>query len=183
MNQVYFDTARLMTQVAPLVFADNIFALKGGTAINLFIRDMPRLSVDLDLVFRDHTLPREQALEQITAALRQSAERLKFFRATRHAVFRQFVRYTVKSDNGDVGPELSRIEADEAGRSAAHTFDCGPCGRHACHSRPHSHPFAGKSCQLIVCWGILAPQRLVRQNAAPPSHLGQPTPMRQSFCG
>jgi hypothetical protein len=77
MNQVYFDTARLMTQVAPFVFADNIFALKGGTAINLFIRDMPRLSVDLDLVFRDHTLPRERALEQITAALRQSAERLK----------------------------------------------------------------------------------------------------------
>jgi predicted nucleotidyltransferase component of viral defense system len=77
MNQVYFDTARLMTQVAPLVFADNIFALKGGTAINLFIRDMPRLSVDLDLVFRDHTLARERASEQITAALRQSAERLK----------------------------------------------------------------------------------------------------------
>jgi len=38
---------------------------------------MPRLSVDLDLVFRDHTLPRERALEQITAALRQSVERLK----------------------------------------------------------------------------------------------------------
>src|SRR6202453_1377431 len=74
---VYFDTARLMTQVAPLVFADNAFALRGGTAINLFIRDMPRLSVDLDLVFPDYTLPREQALEQITAALRQSAERLK----------------------------------------------------------------------------------------------------------
>jgi hypothetical protein len=77
MNQVYFDTARMMTQVAPLVFKGNIFALKGGTAINLFIRDMPRLSVDLDLVFPDHTLPREQALEQITAALRQSAERLR----------------------------------------------------------------------------------------------------------
>ena len=77
MNQVYFDTARLMTQVAPFVFADQAFALKGGTAINLFIRDMPRLSVDLDLVFREHTLPREQALEQITAALRQSAEHLK----------------------------------------------------------------------------------------------------------
>src|SRR5580692_4281654 len=77
MNQVYFDTARLMTQVAPVVFADNIFALKGGTAINLFIRDMPRLSVDLDLVFVDYTLPRARALEQITAALRKSAERLK----------------------------------------------------------------------------------------------------------
>lgn len=55
MNPVYLDTARLLTQVAPLVFADDTFALKGGTAINLFVRDMPRLSVDLDLVFRDYT--------------------------------------------------------------------------------------------------------------------------------
>ena len=86
MNQVYFDTARIMTQVAPLVFKGNIFALKGGTAINLFIRDMPRLSVDLDLVFPDHTLPREQALEQITAALRQSAERLRFQGFQTHTV-------------------------------------------------------------------------------------------------
>ncbi len=51
MNQVYLDTARLLTQVAPLVFEGDIFALKGGTAINLFVRDMPRLFVDLDLVF------------------------------------------------------------------------------------------------------------------------------------
>ena len=40
------------------MFADGVFALKGGTAINLFVRDMPRLSVDLDLVFTDHRLPR-----------------------------------------------------------------------------------------------------------------------------
>lgn len=54
MNQIYLDTARLLTQVAPLVFVGDTFALKGGTAINLFIRDMTRLSVDLDLVFPDH---------------------------------------------------------------------------------------------------------------------------------
>ncbi len=77
MNQVYLDTARLMTQAAPLVFAGDVFALKGGTAINLFTRDMPRLSVDLDLVFPDYTLPRDQALNRITRALRASAERLK----------------------------------------------------------------------------------------------------------
>ena len=76
MNQVYLDTARLLTQVAPLVFVDGTFALKGGTAINLFIRDMPRLSVDLDLVFSDQTLPRDQALMRINEAIRQSAERL-----------------------------------------------------------------------------------------------------------
>lgn len=76
MNQIYLDTARLLTQVAPLVFTDNTFALKGGTAINLFVRDMPRLSVDLDLVFPDYTLPRAQALAQINDTIRQAAERL-----------------------------------------------------------------------------------------------------------
>lgn len=77
MNQVYLDTARLLTQVAPLVFANNAFALKGGTAINLFVRDMPRLSVDLDLVFADHTLAREEALGRINEAIRSAGQRLK----------------------------------------------------------------------------------------------------------
>lgn len=77
MNPVYLDTARLLIQVAPLVFADDTFALTGGTAINLFVRDMPRLSVDLDLVFPDHTLPRDHALVRINGAIRQAAARLK----------------------------------------------------------------------------------------------------------
>src|SRR6202171_1999489 len=77
MNQTYLDTARLLTQVAPLVLVDDTFALKGGTAINLFVRDMPRLSVDLDLVFPDHTLPRERTLRRINEAIRQSATRLQ----------------------------------------------------------------------------------------------------------
>lgn len=77
MNQVYLDTARLLTQVAPLVFSDDTFALKGGTAINLFVRDMPRLSVDLDLVFPDYSLEREQALQRIGEAVRQAADRLE----------------------------------------------------------------------------------------------------------
>ena len=76
MNQIYLDTARLLTQIAPFVFADGTFALKGGTAINLFIRNMPRLSVDLDLVFTDHSLARGAALARINEAIRQSAERL-----------------------------------------------------------------------------------------------------------
>ena len=77
MNQVYLDTARLLTQVAPLVFIDNVFALKGGTAINLFVRDMPRLSVDLDLVFVDHRLDRDEALAKINDAIRRAVDRLK----------------------------------------------------------------------------------------------------------
>lgn len=42
MNPLYLDTARLLIQVAPLVFADGAFALKGGTAINLFMRAICR---------------------------------------------------------------------------------------------------------------------------------------------
>jgi predicted nucleotidyltransferase component of viral defense system len=59
------------------VLVDDTFALKGGTAINLFVRDMPRLSVDLDLVLPDHTLPREPALKRINDAIHQSVARLK----------------------------------------------------------------------------------------------------------
>lgn len=77
MNQVYLDSARLLTRVVPLVLVDDTFALKGGTAINLFVRDMPRLSVDLDLVFPDHTVPRAEALKRINEAIRQSVARLK----------------------------------------------------------------------------------------------------------
>ena len=77
MNQLYLESARLLIRVAPLVLVDDTFALKGGTAINLFVRDMPRLSVDLDLVFPDHTLQREQALRRINEAIRQSVARLK----------------------------------------------------------------------------------------------------------
>jgi len=76
-NQFYIDAARLLIQAAPVVFESGVFALKGGTAINLFVRDMPRLSVDLDLVFPDHSLTREQALAQINEAVRQASARLK----------------------------------------------------------------------------------------------------------
>ncbi len=86
MNQVYLDSARLLTRVAPLVLVDDTFALKGGTAINLFVRDMPRLSVDLDLVFPEHTVPRAEALKRINEAIRQSVARLKKQRFQTHAL-------------------------------------------------------------------------------------------------
>lgn len=47
MDKQYADTVRLLLNVAPEVFNNNIFAMKGGTAINLFLQDMPRLSVDI----------------------------------------------------------------------------------------------------------------------------------------
>lgn len=51
MNDAYLNAVRLLHKVAPTVFASDAFALKGGTAINLFLQDLPRLSVDMDLVY------------------------------------------------------------------------------------------------------------------------------------
>jgi hypothetical protein len=73
MNRAYIDAVRLLLEVAPEIFREPVFALKGGTAINLFLHDMPRLSVDLDLVYIDHQPGRDEALQHIGAALSTAA--------------------------------------------------------------------------------------------------------------
>lgn len=70
MNQEYVSTVRLLLAIAPAIFRSPHFALKGGTALNLFLHDMPRLSVDIDLVFTDHAIGREDALRTIAADLK-----------------------------------------------------------------------------------------------------------------
>lgn len=67
MDKTYADTVRLLLAVAPDVFANDIFAMKGGTAINLFVRDMPRLSVDIDVVYLPWQTPRDEALQAINS--------------------------------------------------------------------------------------------------------------------
>jgi predicted nucleotidyltransferase component of viral defense system len=47
----YLAQVQLILRVIPEIAREEIFALKGGTAINLFLRDLPRLSVDIDLVY------------------------------------------------------------------------------------------------------------------------------------
>ena len=47
----YVEQVRLLLSVLPDMAREPMFALKGGTAINLFHRDMPRLSVDIDLTY------------------------------------------------------------------------------------------------------------------------------------
>jgi hypothetical protein len=51
MNEAYREQVRLMLDLLPFIADESIFALKGGTAINFFVRDMPRLSVDIDLTY------------------------------------------------------------------------------------------------------------------------------------
>jgi predicted nucleotidyltransferase component of viral defense system len=78
MDSRYKDTVALLLDAIPLVFEQKCFALKGGTAINLFCRDMPRLSVDIDLVFIGAELPdRDKSLSAIENSLRQIAIELE----------------------------------------------------------------------------------------------------------
>lgn len=67
-DPVYVRQAELLVRCLPEIGKQPVFALKGGTAINLFVRPMPRLSVDIDLAY----LPlsgRDEALADITRAL------------------------------------------------------------------------------------------------------------------
>ena len=66
-REAYAAQVALLVRALPLVADEPEFALKGGTAINLFYRDMPRLSVDIDLTY----VPlddRRTALANISAA-------------------------------------------------------------------------------------------------------------------
>ena len=72
----YRQQVALLIRVIPFVAAEKVFALKGGTAINLFVRDMPRLSVDIDLTY----LPvedRTASLAAIDAAMMRIKERIE----------------------------------------------------------------------------------------------------------
>lgn len=109
----YQQQVQLLLQILPLVNAENCFALKGGTAINLFIRDLPRLSIDIDLVY----LPLEEratALANITLALDRIAEAIRatLKGASVTAVYqdkRDALRLLVDRDGVRVKVELSPV--------------------------------------------------------------------------
>lgn len=66
MKQEYVHAVDLLLEAAPIVFNTNTLALKGGTALNLFVQDLPRLSVDLDVVVVNHDSTREDVLRLIS---------------------------------------------------------------------------------------------------------------------
>jgi hypothetical protein len=75
-SEQFRKQAALLVRAIPLVAAETCFALKGGTAIDLFVRDMPRLSVDIDLTY----LPvgdRATSLANIDAAMQRLEKRIR----------------------------------------------------------------------------------------------------------
>ncbi len=53
----------LLLRCLPEIDRQRCFALKGGTAINFFVRDLPRISVDIDLAYLP-LHPRNEALRE-----------------------------------------------------------------------------------------------------------------------
>jgi len=117
-NTIYFKQALLLVQMLPIVAKESCFALKGGTAINLFVRDLPRLSVDIDLVYlpiepRDESLKNMQlSLERIASDINQ----LPNINATRQDNRLDEMRIIVNSNNAQI-----KIEVSPVARGTLHT--------------------------------------------------------------
>lgn len=50
-SSVYAQKVDLLLRLLPLVIEEKGVAVHGGTAINLFLRNLPRYSVDIDLTY------------------------------------------------------------------------------------------------------------------------------------
>ncbi|PRY68267.1 nucleotidyl transferase AbiEii/AbiGii toxin family protein [Halomonas ventosae] len=101
----YEARVALLVRILPHVAEEHIFALKGGTAINLFYRDLPRLSVDIDLTY----LPiknRAESLAEINEAMDRIATTIE--RAIRGAQAQR-----IQGGGGGATRLLARLDGAE----------------------------------------------------------------------
>jgi len=108
----YQAQVRLLMRLIPIVARETCFALKGGTAINLFVRDLPRLSVDIDLMY----LPmheRSEALVEIDAAMKRiktsALADLRGARVTENVHDGAILRLLVMAEGTQVKIEVSPV--------------------------------------------------------------------------
>ncbi len=111
-NQSYLNQADLLLQVIPHIATEKTLALKGGTAINLFLRNMPRLSVDIDLTY----LPfdnRETALTNISDSLGRIRERITKsihgITVNNHTIEGNDIKLLVQSQSAQIKVEVNTI--------------------------------------------------------------------------
>ena len=112
MRQAYENQVRLLLQVLPLLSKADTFALKGGTAINFFIRDVPRLSVDIDLTY----LPlksRPAALEEIKQGVqrigREIETRISGVRVTEQKSGGTLSKLLIRGDDAQIKLEVNSV--------------------------------------------------------------------------
>ena len=103
-NSIYFKQVQLLVEVLPFVTMDKYFALKGGTAINLFVRDMPRLSVDIDLMYLPIE-PRDTSLANIAKIFEEMANTIESNM--------KFTKVHKLNQRGD--GELSKLQVERKG--------------------------------------------------------------------
>jgi len=108
----YRRQVALLIRVIPFVAAERAFALKGGTAINLFIRNMPRLSVDIDLAYLP-VAPRKESLAAIDAAMKRIAAAIRAgirgSRVTEGVAEGTVTKLFVQADNARIKIEVTPV--------------------------------------------------------------------------
>ncbi|MBB3229699.1 hypothetical protein FHR97_000514 [Halomonas stenophila] len=110
----YADRVQLLVDILPMLGRDPRFALKGGTAINLFEHDLPRLSVDIDLAWLPvHDFNQDSALiadslETLAGLLRAPPLRLQV-QLSRSRGGRGITRLVVSRDRARVQIETSPV--------------------------------------------------------------------------
>ena len=75
-SNVYAQKVELLLRLIPIVMEEDVFAIHGGTAINLFLKDLPRYSVDIDLTYIP-LADRQTSLDDINMHLKAIAEKAK----------------------------------------------------------------------------------------------------------
>ena len=76
MNNLYAQKVELLLRMIPIISEEGVFAIHGGSAINLFLKDMPRYSIDADLTY----IPledRKTSIENINSHLNAISEKAK----------------------------------------------------------------------------------------------------------
>jgi len=108
-NQKYKNQVRLLLRVLPYVAEEKCFALHGGTAINLFVRNMPRLSVDIDLTY----LPLEDrptTLKNIADALERIKARIKGVLPNAQILYKPDIgKLIIRSDGEEIKLEVNLV--------------------------------------------------------------------------
>lgn len=110
--ETYRRQVALLLRVLPHVAEEDCFALKGGTAINLFYRDMPRLSVDIDLTYlpiqtrRDSLDAINRAMKRISAGIQSDIPNV---RLTTSTIENAITRLTIRSDDAQIKVEVTPV--------------------------------------------------------------------------
>lgn len=111
MNKMYHKQVGLLLSVLPEVAKEDCFALHGGTAINLFVRNMPRLSIDVDLTYTE-VAEREPSLSAINEALSRIKDRVEHLLPLARVEHKQEICKLRINENGT----LIKVEVNMVGR-------------------------------------------------------------------